>query len=52
MQGSIRFIVGLVLVMGGVGGMEQSMEAFPIYPMLISIAGLLSMYWATKAMKE
>lgn len=41
MQGTIRIIVGLVLVMGGVGGIEQDMTSIlPLYPTLITLFGL------------
>ena len=43
MKGSIRFILGFFLVMGGVGGMETSAELFPLDSLAIVVVGLISM---------
>ena len=51
MRGSIRFIVGLVLVMGAAGGLDNATDS-QLLPLLgIAALGLFSMYSATKAMK-
>jgi hypothetical protein len=52
MKGSIRFIVGLILVFGAVGGMDHGTDAELPYQLLIAAVGLFSMYSATKAMKN
>ena len=41
----IRFVVGLILVMGSVGGLEQDTATFT-QAILGSLAGLLLMVWA------
>ena len=43
MKGSIRFILGFFLVMGGAGGMETSAELFPLDSLAIVVVGLISM---------
>lgn len=43
MNGTIRILVGMLMVFGGVGGVEQSMELFPIYPTLMALFGLAIM---------
>lgn len=48
MKGTIRLIVGFILVLGGVGGMELSTEAFPLDSLAWSIAGLGLMAWAVR----
>jgi hypothetical protein len=46
----IRFIVGLLIVMGAVGGMDNP-EA-PLLPLvLMAIAGLVLMYFGSNKMK-
>ena len=52
MKGSIRFVVGLLLVFGSVGGMDNATDAQ--LPALLAVAslGLFSMYSATKAMRS
>jgi hypothetical protein len=52
MKGSIRFVVGFLLVFGAVGGMDNGTDAQ--LPALLAVAalGLFSMYSATKAMKR
>lgn len=50
MQGTIRLVVGLVLLMGGVGGIEQDMSSvFPLYPTLIAFFGLALFAWGALA---
>lgn len=47
MKGSIRLIVGLILVLGGVGGIESNtVEVLPLDSMAVALVGLLSMGWA------
>ena len=41
MKGSIRFIIGFFLVMGGAGGMETSAELFPLDSLAIVVVGFL-----------
>lgn len=43
MNGTIRIVIGLLLLLGGVGGMENSLELFPVAPLLIAIGGLVLM---------
>ena len=43
MKGTIRIIGGLLLVMGGVGGIETSTEMLPLDSLAIAIAGLVIM---------
>jgi hypothetical protein len=51
MQGSIRIVLGLVLVMGGVGGIENDTSdvALPLAPLLTALVGLAIMAWGTFA---
>lgn len=43
----IRFIVGLLLVMGGVGGMDNPAQASYLFEQVAAcIIGLLLMLWA------
>lgn len=50
MQGTIRIILGLVLLMGGVGGIEQDMSSLlPLYPTLIAFFGLALFGWGALA---
>lgn len=51
MKGSIRMLVGFVLVLGGVGGIENSLE-FPLDSLAITISGLALMAWGTFALKS
>lgn len=50
----IRFVIGLLLIFGGVGGMENpvdnSTEEF-LMQLGIIIAGLLIMYWGSRSIK-
>ena len=42
----MRLIIGLILVLGGVGGMEQNMETlFPLDSISVIIVGLGLMTW-------
>ena len=42
----IRFCLGFILVLGGVGGMEQNMETlFPLDSISVIIVGLGLMTW-------
>ena len=41
MKGSIRFIIGFFLVMGGAGGMETSAELFTLDSLAIVVVGFL-----------
>ena len=52
MKGSIRFIVGLVLTLGAVGGMENGTDAQLPLQLAIAVVGLLSMYSVTRALKD
>lgn len=48
MKGSIRFILGLLIVFGGVGGIETNEEI--LAPVIASIVGLVIMASGVKAM--
>jgi hypothetical protein len=52
MRGSIRTIVGLLVVMGAVGGIDNATDAQLLPLVVIAAIGLYSMYSGTKAMKE
>lgn len=52
MKGSIRLIVGLLLVMGAAGGLDNATDAQLLPLSLVAILGLFSMYSATKAMNK
>jgi hypothetical protein len=42
MKGSIRIIAGMILTMGGVGGIETSMEpGIPMDSLALAIGGLI-----------
>ena len=47
----IRFIVGLLIVLGAVGGMEDP-EASLLMLMIMAGLGLGLMYWGTEKMKQ
>lgn len=51
MKGSIRFIAGLLVVMGAVGGIEVATDAQLIPLVAFAMAGLMVMASGTKAMK-
>lgn len=44
MKGTIRFFIGFILVMGGVGGIENNIEMLP--SLWYAVAGLALMGWA------
>ena len=53
MQGSIRVILGLILVFGGVGGVEANETvALPMESISIAFAGLLIMGWGVIAVNR
>jgi hypothetical protein len=45
MRGTIRLILGLLLVLGGVGGIEHNPEILP--GLMVALLGLALMGWAT-----
>lgn len=51
MKGSIRIVLGLLLTLGGVGGIEAdtSNTVLPLAPTLIAFLGLAVMAWGTLA---
>ncbi len=52
MKGSIRIIVGLLLVMGAAGGIDNATDA-QLLPLLgLAALGLFSMYSGTKAIND
>jgi hypothetical protein len=48
----IRFIVGLFLVFGAVGGMDNGTDAELPLQILFAIGGLVLMYFGTNKMSE
>lgn len=53
MKGTIRLIAGLLLVMGGVGGMEtNTTEVLPLNSLLITLFGLAIMGWGVLAINR
>jgi len=52
MQGTIRLVLGFLMVFGGVGGIEadQSAVALPLVPTLIAFAGMALAGWGAMAM--
>lgn len=54
MKGTIRILLGLFLVMGGVGGIETdtSGDIIPLAPLMIAILGLVIFAWGTVAAQE
>jgi heme O synthase-like polyprenyltransferase len=51
--GLLRFILGLLLVFGAVGGMDDTTQAaFFVEQLLCAVAGLALMLWATVAMNR
>lgn len=50
MRGSIRFVVGLLLVMGAVGGMDNATDAQLIPLTVIAFIGLALIAWGNTAM--
>lgn len=50
MKGTIRIMLGILLVMGGVGGMEADVSSvFPLIPTAIAFIGLAVMAWGVAA---
>ena len=52
MRGTIRVIVGLVVVMGSVGGLDNATDAQLLPLLVVAGLGLFSMYSGVKAMKQ
>ena len=52
MKGSIRFILGLVLVLGAVGTMDADPSASVLVQSLIAVAGLAVMASGTTALRK
>lgn len=52
MKGTIRFILGLTLVLGSVGGIEHQPTANIWLQLAVAGVGLALMFWATKAFQE
>lgn len=48
----IRFIVGLLLVFGAVGGMDHGDPSDIWYQIALAIFGLLLMMWASLSLSE
>lgn len=52
MKGSIRFVVGLILIIGAVGGMDSATDA-ELLPLIgIAIVGLIVMAWGNSALEK
>lgn len=47
MKGTIRIFVGILLVLGGVGAIENSTGSIPLDSLGIAVLGLVLMAWAT-----
>ena len=52
MKGSIRFIVGLVLTLGAVGGMENGTDSQLPLQLAIAAVGMFIMYSGARALKD
>jgi len=52
MKGSIRFFVGLIMVFGAVGGMENSSDVELPIQLAFAALGLFAMYSGSKVMKN
>jgi hypothetical protein len=52
MKGSIRAIVGFLIVFGAVGGMEHDPSSSLLLGTLAAVIGLAIMYSGVSAMKE
>ena len=48
----IRFIVGLLLVFGAVGGMDNGTDAELPFQLLLAVIGLVLMYFGSNKMQE
>jgi len=51
MRGSIRLVVGFLMVFGAVGGMETGTDAQLPLQLLVAGVGLYAMYSGTRAMQ-
>ena len=51
MKGSIRLVIGFLLVFGAVGGMDTGTDAQLPLQLAIAAVGLLAMYSGTRAMR-
>ena len=49
MRGTIRLGLGFILMLGGEGGMEMSLETFPLDSFLVAMIGLTLMGWGALA---
>lgn len=53
MKGTIRILLGLVLVLGGVGGIENNNEvALPLDSLGIAVLGLFLLAWGAYATNQ
>lgn len=52
MQGSIRFILGLLLAWGAVGSLDSANNTQLIIAVLVAIVGLYSMYSGARALQQ
>lgn len=52
MKGSIRAILGFLVVFGAVGGMDNATDNQLLVELLIAVLGLATMYSGVSAMKE
>lgn len=52
MKGSIRLVVGFLLVFGAVGGMETGTDAQLPLQLVVAAVGLFCMYSGVKAMER
>ena len=52
MKGSIRALIGFLIVFGAVGGMDNGTDAELPYQLAAAVVGLFLMYSGTKAMKN
>jgi hypothetical protein len=53
MKGTIRLVVGFILVLGGVGGIEaDTTQVFPVDSLVWCVVGLLLMGWAARDLNK
>jgi hypothetical protein len=52
MPGSIRFIVGLLLTWGAVGGIDSATGMTLVLLVAVAVAGLVLMYSGARALQE
>ena len=52
MKGTIRIVLGLLMVFGGVGGMEMSEETIPMDSFAVALTGLAIMAWGVVAVNK